>query len=300
MESLYQEIFGKKPAKKGTAYELIVGAVLKLLNQDANITHDVFFKSPYSNSKYQIDNLHKTNELTFVESKDYSERGGKVGRPDTSKLAGALCVLRGEIDRGILASSTDFTKPAKQYTSDFLKSNGISIDLLIIRKSIPEDTEGTIQKLIVNMKMLLPDYQQAIFMPRWTKEGQQALNNLGYEDGDAIQLKISFLYKSDGSILETISHLTSKLDVDYKELIADGKWEFNEPAYIIIDETLVHIERIEYKVPYVIHERSIEINAGEPAILVKSTDGEICKIITVEDLKKVDISENGTYSMKTN
>lgn len=298
MEDLYQDIFGKKPAKRGTAYELIVGTVLKLLNQDTNITHNIFFKSPYSSDKYQIDNLCEADGLTFVEAKDYSQRGGKVGRGDVAKLAGALCVLKGDIDKGLLASATDFTKTAKQFTSDFLKSNGIPIDLLVIRKSVTADTEGTIQKIVVNMNMLMPDFERAEFSPVWTKQGQQALETIGYKEGDTIQLKISYFCKSDGSVYETISHLTSKLDVDYKELLAEGKWQFREPAYIKIDNALVQIKRVEYRVPYVVDERRIQIDAGEPAILVRSIDGAINKIITVEDLKKIDVNENGTYDTR--
>ena len=296
MEKLYEEIFGRKPVKKGTAYELIVGAVLKCLNKDAQITHNVFFKSPYSDGKYQIDNLHKTDEITFVETKDYSEKGKKVGRPDVSKLEGTLCVLKSNIDKGLLASATDFTGPAKQYIQDLIKANGIPIDLFIIRKSLPEDTEGTIRKICININVVIPNFQNATFVPVWNKESMQILNNLGYKKGDSISVSIYSFHNKQGAVLDTIWNLTSKLPLNTELMLAQGKWEFNEPAYIYVDKFLIPIEQIEYKVPFITHTEKLEINAGKPVILVSSIDGEFYKIISFEDLRKISVRENGTYT----
>jgi hypothetical protein len=296
MEDLYEEIFGKKPAKKGTAYELMVGAVLKFLNKDAQITHNVFSKSPYSEDKYQIDNLYQTETTVFVECKNGSEKNKKVKRPDISKLAGALCILKGPINRGVVASSTDFTKQAKQFTQDFLKSNAIPIDLLIIRQSIPEDTEGTVRKIIINLNIIKPDFQKASF-GAILRTGQIP-KELGYKEGDKLNFTIDCFYKKDGSVLDTLLNLTSKLPLNTESMMAQGKWEFNEQAYIYVDKFLVPIEKVEYKVPFITLIEKLEINAGKPAILVRSIDGEFEKIISVEDLRKIIARENGTYGTR--
>ncbi|MGD0551929.1 MAG: restriction endonuclease [Sedimentisphaerales bacterium] len=296
MEKLYEEIFGRKPVKKGTAYELIVGAVLKCLNKDAQITHNVFFRNPFSGEIFQIDNLHRTDEQMFVESKDYSGRNKKVGRGDVQKLAGALCVLKGSINKGLLTSATDFTNPAKQFTQDFLKANAIPIDLLVIRQSIPADTEGTIRKISININIIMPDFQKALFSAIF--HIGQAPKELGCKEGDGLNLAIDCFYKKDGSVLDTISNLTSKLPLNTKLMLAQGEWKFDEQAYIYIGKFPVPIERVEYKVPFINHVEKLEINAGKAAILVRSIDGEFYKIISVEDLRKISVTENGTYGIK--
>ncbi|GBE14166.1 restriction endonuclease [bacterium BMS3Abin14] len=113
MDDLYCDVFGSKPRKRGTGYELLVACVLKHLNRDAETTHNVFMKSFYSKDKYQIDALLEDDNSIFVESKDYSEHGQKVGRSDICKLSGALVLLK-DVDGGIVASSTDFTRPAQR------------------------------------------------------------------------------------------------------------------------------------------------------------------------------------------
>lgn len=298
MDDLYEEIYGKKPSKQGVAYELIVGAVLKSLNKEAEITHNVFFKSPYSSDKYQIDNLYTTNEIIFVETKDHSDDGGKVGRPDVSKLEGALCVLKNNINRGLLASVTDFTHPAKQYTQDLIKASGIPIDLLIIRKVRPADTEGTIRNICININIVLPDFKSAQFIPVWTNESLPILSNIGYKNGSSLNVDIDTFYNIQGKVLDTVMNLTSKIKAGNNNLDENGKWEFVEQAYILIEKTLVPIKSIKYNIPFVIQKKSIEVKAGKPAILAMDLNGHLYKIITFEELQKIVAEENGSYDIK--
>jgi hypothetical protein len=81
-------------------------------------------------------------------------------------------------------------------------------------------------------------------------------------------------------------------------MLAQGEWKFDEQAYIYIGKFPVPIERVEYKVPFINHVEKLEINAGKAAILVRSIDGEFYKIISVEDLRKISVTENGTYGIK--
>jgi len=113
-----------------------------------------------------------------------------------------------------------------------------------------------------------------------------------------LNLAIDCFYKKDGSVLDTILNLTSKLPLNTELMLAQGEWKFNEQAYIYIDKFPVPIERVEYKVPFITHTIKLEVNAGEPAISVCSPDGEIEKIITFEDLRKISVTENGTYGFK--
>ena len=101
-----------------------------------------------------------------------------------------------------------------------------------------------------------------------------------------------------GAVLDTIWNLTSKLPLNTELMLAQGKWGFNEQAYIYVDKFLVPIERMEYKVPFITHTENLEINAGKPVVFVSSIDGEFYKIISFEDLRKISVRENGAYDTK--
>ena len=49
MDVYFETIFGYKPTKRGTGYELLVGAVLKILNESQDVTHNVIYEGKYSN-----------------------------------------------------------------------------------------------------------------------------------------------------------------------------------------------------------------------------------------------------------
>ena len=160
MDDFFEEVYGFKPKKRGAGYELLVGAVLKILNQDASVSNNVFVQSIYSEDKYQVDNLiEKVIESAFVEVKDYSK---KIGRPDVSKLSGALLHL--PLDKGIIATAQGFTKNAKQYAEDCLKNpKAKPIDLYIVRAVLDKDLAGKITEVQVQIFIEGMDFSTAVF-----------------------------------------------------------------------------------------------------------------------------------------
>jgi hypothetical protein len=115
IDDLYKMIFGSAPTKPRTAFERLAAIATYVTEENGDVTHDAALKGAYSNSRYQIDVLHQRAETkTMGEAKDYTDRGGKVGRPDLQKLAGALRDLP-DVAKGVFWSATDYTKPARQY-----------------------------------------------------------------------------------------------------------------------------------------------------------------------------------------
>ena len=153
MDNIFEEIYGYKPNKRGTGYELLVSAVLKILNEAQDVTHNVSFKGKYSNDKYQVDTFIKDKFTSvFVECKDYTERNKPAPRADIQKLAGALNNL--DINAGILVSATGFTKPTVQYSLSTKRNpNAKEIELFLIRQSTDKDTEGIILSICISMHM---------------------------------------------------------------------------------------------------------------------------------------------------
>ena len=68
MDEVFEQIFGYKPSKRGKGFEMLTGAVLKIINNANDITHDVKKTGLFSSDIYQIDLLiDDNNESLFVE-----------------------------------------------------------------------------------------------------------------------------------------------------------------------------------------------------------------------------------------
>ena len=55
MDAVFEQIFGYKPSKHGKGFEMLVGAVLKIINEANDVTHDVKKTGLFSPDRYQID-----------------------------------------------------------------------------------------------------------------------------------------------------------------------------------------------------------------------------------------------------
>jgi predicted helicase len=206
IDELFERMYGVKTKKKGTAYELLVAAAFKLLQANSQVRANQHVQGTYSEEQYRIDVAIESLK-TFVEAKDYTQKGKKVGRPDVSKLAGALLDL--PFKSGVVASATDFSRPARKY-AQATKVNPSSkpIDLYHVRPSVEEDEEGRIRRVRVNISLLALDPRNMKFEPEITKQGNEVLKQL-YNVGDSVQLRLEEIHRSDGSVLITIHELTS-------------------------------------------------------------------------------------------
>ena len=167
-DELYYKLFGEYPSKSGIALErLATIAYNEIMANKAWV--DQRIKGRYSDSVYQLDGLIATNEgQKMLEAKDYSIRGSKVGRDDLQKLSGALLDID-NISKGVFASATDYTKPAKQYAESTIKMpNAKPIELYEIRPSTEEDEKGRVKKICIQMNIvsfhqrILPLLQQPL------------------------------------------------------------------------------------------------------------------------------------------
>ncbi len=284
MDVFFEKIYGFKPKKRGAGYELLVGAVLKILNQDASVSSNVFIESKYSHDQYQIDNLlEDVQKKVFVEAKDYSE---KVGRGDVTKLSGALLCL--PLDKGIMATTKGFTGCAKQYVEDCSKNpNAKPIDLYIIREVLDRDLKERIKEIQVQIFIEGMDFSKAIFTPHFTEEAFLMFQKIGYANGTQINIHIEAFYRKDGSVIETLFNLTHALNKNpCNGGVHAGEWEFLEPAHILFNKELIPITSVEYNIP--IRLDKVNFKVGEkPLIYVHSQDGAIEKIISEEQLKSI-------------
>lgn len=279
-DQLCESIFGYIPKGKGKSYELFVNCVLQHLNSRSTVESDTYCKSSYSEDKYQLDGLlveEYTLVKTFIESKNYLDRGGTVGRGDIQKLSGALQVLN-NFDKGIVASATDFTKPAKQYPKDLHMAGYKPIDLYVIRPIKEEDIEGLILKINVEGLLHIPDLE--ITDITWGEKGRLKLQEMGYQAGDNFSINLEYIYNSSGERIIELNNFAQKSKVR-----GDNFWQFDHNSYLLIDSNLVPFEKIHYNLTYSKTPLKIEVSF-DPVIYVRSDDGAIKKLIDTNALKK--------------
>lgn len=301
MDTYFETIFGYKPAKRGTGYELLVGAVLKILNESQDVTHNVICEGKYSNDKYQIDALVK-NKLAsiFIECKDYTERNKPTQRADVQKLAGALNNL--DINAGILVSATGFTKPAIQYSeSTKLNPNTKEIELFLIRPSTEKDTKGVMLSLCVSLNIETIDHENSKVIPIMDiKKVQEVLKRNGYKVGNQCNVIANRLLKSDGTLYKYISEIVNDKTINPSvNGISRGEFYFEEDVFTRLYGELIQVNKLIYEVRHKVTCIPEFVKIEDKAVLVvKSQDGGIDRIITEKQLKSVIFNSDGTIDYK--
>lgn len=297
-DDLYASVFGGSCSKEGEAFERFAAAVTQLVYPEADVAHNQKLRGQVSNSLYQIDVLSEQNgSQVFGEAKDYTVQGKKVGRGDLQKLAGAM--LEVEAEKAYFYSATDYTKPAKQYaqgSADFLKKQ---IELLHIRQSVEEDERGRIRKVVINMSVSLPDQKNSKFTPVWADSTKVTLR-AWMENKDPKHSRgvlVDILRDAQGMPKLTIFELTSQ---GYGGGPDTARACFLlRDHYVSFDGMLLEIIGLEYEIPYVTRMDQIEIDvSGSPQILVRSESGEVNKLITLEQLRRISFGSDGSVTLR--
>lgn len=296
MDDFFETIFGQRPQKRGKGFELLVAAVLKLVDNSRNIKADSFVRGRYSGENYQLDALIE-NESTMVEAKDYLEQGKPVGRGDAQKLSGALQDL--PIERGLLASATGFTKPTNKYATASTQAPSMKpIDLLHVRPSVEADEEGRVKTFIIRICLETIAFERAVWTPQLTLAAQEVLKSMASQK---VEVRLDRFHDTDGNVLQTVRDFSIQIQKQYKR--RDGRLRgthvFNVPTFIYISNLLVQIDAMEFDIPYDETAEEIRVEAtGKSRVLVKMENGELNILLTEEELKAVRFCEDGTVVME--
>ena len=292
IDELFKELFGYYPNKAGQAYEILCAAAFKILTGQ-DVKYDQHVKGVFSGTDYQLDGqIISDSEETMIEAKDYTIADRTVGRDDLQKLSGALSDL--DIQKGIFASATDYTKPAAKYAqSTEINPSQKPIDLYHIRPSTEVDEKGRIKKFVIRMHIVVPNFEKGQFRYEWTEE---AIRKFEKKDllNKEITIGLSEFYDKDGSIVLTLMDFTRQNQPNHKNFDDDyavGGWDL-EGYYIKIGNDYFGIKKIHYKIPYDIGVNEFTIESdGVPKVLIKSFDGKTDKLLTDEQFRNL-IIEN--------
>lgn len=292
MDELFHELYGYYPKKAGTAYELLVAGALKIITGD-NIKFDQHLKGKFNQTDYQLDGLN-TDQNQMIEAKDYSISKSKVGRDDIQKLQGALSDLN--VNKGLFASATNYTKPAKKY-SDGTVENPIqkAIELYNIRQSTQTDEEGRINKIVIDLNMIVPDFKAGKMEFAWTKDAIQKFEINGLLN-EPISLSTDRFYNEDGTMNCTIVDFTTENQPIHRNMddeFGEGCWLLPN-RFVKYNDELYGFKGIAYKIPFRTSTTTFTVESdGIPKVFIKSEDGAVNKLLTDEQFRKL-IIENGT------
>lgn len=301
IDNIFKEIYGYSPTKLGTAYEKIATIAAYLID-GGEVKHDAKLRGQFSKTLYQIDVHHQNkNSSSMGEVKDYTFQNKKVGRPDLQKLGGALPDLE-NIQSGTFFSATGYTKPAKQYARQAQNIIGKPIALYGLRPSTEIDEKGFIKTIRIKTHISLPLLDQAVWIPHVTEGGKKKLLSLLKKEENEVKIpmKIRCFYNKNGEKSLTIEEITSNGYGDINETT-----ECSEGCFILtncynkIDELLIEMIGIEYKIPYYHETKEILItDDSENRFVVLDENEKPIKIITDEKLRKYDFQEDGSIKVK--
>lgn len=133
--------------KAGTRYERLVAMVLKALQSQHGVIHDIKLAGT-SKVKHQIDVTIEragTPHRVLIECKDYDVTGRPVG-------LGVIRDFRSVVEEiqpqeAIVMTCNGFTRDARQYA----KAKGIK--LMVLRQFEPRDAQGRILKVVFNVQV---------------------------------------------------------------------------------------------------------------------------------------------------
>ncbi|KJV29072.1 hypothetical protein VI06_11080 [Aquitalea magnusonii] len=296
IDGLYQMVFGSVPTKAGTAFERLAAIATYVTEKDGDVTHDAALMGAYSGSRYQVDVLHQSPvEKTMGEAKDYSDRGGKVGRSDLQKLVGALVDLP-DVAKGAFWSATDYTKPARQYAQAAKAMTGKEILLRGLRESTHLDENGFIKTIRVTGTYHIAKLNEAIWTVHWSPQGRARLLSLASEDETTIEVSgnIEDIFDFNGDKITSIFELTSG---GYGEIGEDGVSRgcyWLPEHYVRVNGVLASIFGLEYEMPYASHTTSYEITDNSTyRLVVLDETGTPVRILTDEKLREFSFDTQG-------
>lgn len=144
-DRLHDEYWSSATPKAGTRYERLVAFVLKALDGQREVIHDIKLLGS-SQVKHQIDVTFKngpTHRRVLVECKDFDVSANKVGLGIVRDFSAVVEDTRP--DEAIVITCVGFTEDAQK----FAKHKGIK--LAVLREFRNEDGKGRIQQIVLGL-----------------------------------------------------------------------------------------------------------------------------------------------------
>ena len=288
IDLIYDRNVATEKLKHGTKYERIAARVFQLLDNDATVIHDIRLRGSGKRTKHQIDvdiTWKGRRERTIVECRDKTP-GHKIGLDEARSFQTVISHLGA---RGVMVTTTDYTKGAKDLAADE------GIDLMILRPFVEGDIEGRVMAVELQVTMLTPIHESVrVGCPPGTPEGEignvtvagTAVVVFGDEAGKTFSdLVMSMMDTSDGESTTTLT----------------AERSFDPP--IVFDDGGHQLSIAEIAVDYRVHATSFSqrIDAGDKIaeLVLRSLTGDFDRVVFDKDLQKFELDDSGTVRNRT-
>ncbi len=159
-----------------------------------------------------------------------------------------------------------------------------------MRPSTKIDEEGRIMSILITIHCFIPIYEKGTFEPIFSSDGKKTIDRLlgsgQLKEGD-IRVSVEEFYDEQGQVVTSVRELTSHNFGGGFGHNAIGSFYLNG-LHIDISGHLIELHGLTYEIPFSEITETIEINAqGNAKLLIKDQFGNIDKLITDEELKKV-------------
>jgi|GEM_PF-2173117 len=314
MDSLFFALFGFYPNKAGKSYEMLVGAILKILGYD-HIILDEIKQGNFDNNPYQIDaSLYELNmESIMVEVKDYtsSKNNKKVRREDLDKIAGALLEL--DYSSGYFFSATDYTEDAvRKANASHLNPRMTKLSLFHLVPSVDSDRHGRLDRIQIDLVLYTLRKDGSMIYPEVPSQIAEMWQNAGLPLTNLVAKNV-FYYQDDriictGEIFSPTNDIvggykfSALLGKDFHKRAREnnnhieGVWQLND-GEITYHGTTIRLNSVRFSLNFEeISEPIIISTEGNPVLKIVSKDQGIDKLITDRQLRGITFEENGAIT----
>ncbi len=244
------------------------------------------------------------------EAKDHIKQSSKVSRPEIDKLAGSLIELN--YDSGLFFSATDYTEDAYRKSADSIKNpNAKNISLVHVRPSEPQDRDGRLEVINISVVVYKLDTSKILLQPLLEQADLER-----YNDKVNIQMPLKsktrfgrdhFKAEAWGDFMDEKDNVLGsyhfvkefteeeRSQPERMETEEKGVWN-NVVGEMIFGDEKFMLSRIGYHFYYIPEEMEFNIEqTGTPVLLIKYADSsdEVDKLITDEELRKIQFKDNG-------
>lgn len=309
IDSIFYFLYGFYPTKEGQSFELLVGAVLKILNSSKRIVWDERARGEYDSNSYQIDvTVYGTDSHIAVEGKDHTKDEAPVGRPELDKLAGSLIEVNHST--GYFFSATGYTRDAiRKAKASAINPRAKRIDLYHLRASSILDRPNRIETFIVRFHLPEMDLNNTGLLPVLSPKEVAELFP-GISEKVNLESRIRFqwnkniitcyvgLFDSEG-VKQGYYRFRKTFAEKFLDVVENGNWRIEgtwdvEDGLIEAHGKQLPLLQVNYRVAFNLTTVTDTISAiGSPILLVRSDENTLDKLITDHQLRGVTFHESG-------
>ena len=265
IEVIYNAAVADEKLKDGTKYERLTAIVFKVLQESANVVHDVRLRGDGKQTPHQIDvqissGPKQDPQRILVECKDHGP-DTKVDLPEIRNFNGALIQLKPT--RGIFVTTSDYTAPARTYAREE------NITLVELRPFAEQDWNGRLRQINLNAQV----YTLGTPVTQWMATGRTVNGPVGATTvSGGVWLDSATYYDENGDPQGTLAALLDEWRRN--EVVAggvpmdgtlerSGTYLLPTPIWLPADDILAEVTGFNWQVPVEHVSKKIEINEGE-------------------------------------